>query len=553
MGLCFGFRLNTKLRYSTVPLHHSSPFFTNSHIFLSSSSSSSSSAGGRETLFNPVRLSLLSTVYEEGETLQKDFRKTFAFSSALEAPEKDLLQGGELTKVNKGKRSLSSVHEMIDNSQLPFEESHFGLLMENLGVLEETFADSEALRLEKNIILQLEKLGALELFNVCLTTSFGTSCILNCTHKVLEQVEENKRNHKVDDYTGKVIVHSSKRKENRRRKRGSVSIAPSSRSLPLDDNQEDPLHSSPASFVKRASNTKKKRAGIAQREVEMSKGVKVLAELEKIRTAIEEDTKQVVSLSSWAEASGVDEKVLQQQLYHGYYCRDQLIRSTRSLVLYFARKYRGMGIALEDLLQVGYIGVLQGAERFDSTRGYRFSTYVQYWIRKSMSRMVAKYARGITVPWSMNKAISQIQKARKVLKNTTMKYPNDLEIAKMTGLSLDKIMSASHCLRTVSSMYRGIEYMGHMHDLSIESPEETVMKQHIKKDIHDILQSLDSRERQIIILRFGLNDDHQPKSLEYIGKIFKVSKEWIRKIEKKALTKLRNETNISKLNYYLDL
>lgn len=178
-------------------------------------------------------------------------------------------------QVNKGKRSLSSVHEMIDNSQLPFEESHFGLLMENLGVLEETFADSEALRLEKNIILQLEKLGALELFNVCLTTSFGTSCILNCTHKVLEQVEENKRNHKVDDYTGKVIVHSSKRKENRRRKRGSVSIAPSSRSLPLDDNQEDPLHSSPASFVKRASNTKKKRAGIAQREVEMSKGVKV--------------------------------------------------------------------------------------------------------------------------------------------------------------------------------------------------------------------------------------------------------------------------------------
>lgn len=71
-----------------------------------------------------------------------------------------------------------------------------------------------------------------------------------------------------------------------------------------------------------------------------------------MKTAIEEDTKQAVSLSSWAEASGVDENVLQRQLYHGYYCRDELIRSTRSLVLYFARKYRGMGIALEDLLQV---------------------------------------------------------------------------------------------------------------------------------------------------------------------------------------------------------
>jgi hypothetical protein len=71
-----------------------------------------------------------------------------------------------------------------------------------------------------------------------------------------------------------------------------------------------------------------------------------------MRTAIEEDTKQAVSMSSWAEASGVDDKVLKQQLYHGYYCKEELLRSTRSLVLYFARKYRGMGIALEDLLQV---------------------------------------------------------------------------------------------------------------------------------------------------------------------------------------------------------
>ncbi|MCH96669.1 RNA polymerase sigma factor sigC-like, partial [Trifolium medium] len=177
-----------------------------------------------------------------------------------------------------------------------------------------------------------------------------------CTDGVLEQVESKKRNHKVDDYTGKVVVQSSKRKENRtRRKRASVSIAPSSKSLPLEVNQEDPLRSSPAaSFVKRASNTKNtknRRAMIAQREVEMAKGVKVLAELEKMRTAIEEDTTQAVSMSSWAEASGVDEKVLKQQLYHGYYCKEELIRSTRSLVLYFAKKYRGMGIALEDLLQ----------------------------------------------------------------------------------------------------------------------------------------------------------------------------------------------------------
>lgn len=92
----------------------------------------------------------------------------------------------------------------------------------------------------------------------------------------------------------------------------------------------------------------------------------------------------------------------------------------------------------------------------------------------------------------------------------------------------------------------------YMPDTFIGSPEEAVMKQHMRKDIHDLLKGLDSRERQILTLRFGLND-HQPRSLEYIGRLFKVSKEWIRKIEKKALTKLRNEATTSKLDFYLDL
>ncbi|KAK7320814.1 hypothetical protein VNO77_30642 [Canavalia gladiata] len=559
----FGFRLNPRLRYCASL--HSPHSFTNSPVWFSSSS-----AGVREASFNLTRLSLPSTIYEEGEALQKDFGRVFAFSApALETLENDSL-GREETKVNKGKRSLSSVHEMIDNSQVPlgedstvstkfesFKAPHFHLLMENLGVLEETFADSEALRLQKDIILQLEKLGALELFNFCLSKSIGTTLALDCTDGLVEQVEENKRRCKVDHHKGKIFVQSTKKNENTTRKRAFVATVVSSRSLPLKANQEDLLRFS-ASFIKRTSNTKNKRIMVAKREAEMSKGIKVLAELEKIRTAIEEDTKRAASLSSWAEASGVDEKVLQQILHHGHYCRDELIRSTRSLVLYLARKYRGMGIALDDLLQAGYVGVLQGAERFDSTRGYKFSTYVQYWIRKSITRMVARYARGIVIPWSLNRAINQIQKTRKAMKNTSAKCPDDYQIAKMTGLSLDKIRSASNCLRIVASIDQkvgdgiNVEYMELMPDTLLESPEEAVMKQHMRKDIHDLLKGLNSRERQILTLRFGLHDN-QPRSLQDIGRIFKVSKEWIRKIEKKALTKLRNEATTSKLNYYLDL
>lgn len=165
---------------------------------------------------------------------------------------------------------------MIDNTQLPFGESHFRLLMENLGVLEETFADSEAVRLEKDIILQLGKLGALELFNVCLTRSFGTSLASDHADGLLEQVGENKRDCNVDDCIGRVVVKSSKRKENKtRRKRACVAAEASSQSLlPLKANQED-LLGFPSSFVKRESNTKNRRLMIAKREAEMSEGVKV--------------------------------------------------------------------------------------------------------------------------------------------------------------------------------------------------------------------------------------------------------------------------------------
>ncbi|KAK7293872.1 hypothetical protein RJT34_16749 [Clitoria ternatea] len=532
----FGFRLNPTLSHTNSPL-----------------CLSSSSAGITETCFNSPRLSL---PYEEREILQKDIGRVFAFSpSALETIENDSL-GRPETKVNKGKMSLISVHEMIDNTQTtPFGEvsiipskfqsfrtQHFRLLMENLGVLEETIADSEALKLEKDIVLQLGKLGALELFNVCLSKSLGASNVSDNADELSDQVEENKRTCEVVDYKGKVVVQSSKKKENKTRKKAHVS----SRSLPLKANHEDLL----------PSYTKNKRITIASREAEMSKGVKVLAELEKIRIAIEEDSEQVATLSSWAEASGVDEKVLQQLLHRGHYCQDELIRSTRSLVLYLARKYRGMGIAFDDLLQAGYVGVLRGAERFDSTLGYKFSTYVQYWIRKSISSVVARYARGIVVPWSLSRAINQIQRARKAVKNNSTRCPDDYEIAKMTGLSLDKIRSASTCVRIITSIDQKVSdclsvgYMELMPDTLIESPEEAVTKQHMRRDIHDLLKGLDSRERQILALRFGLNNN-QPRSLQEIGRIFKVSKERIRKIEKKALEKLRNQATTSKLNYYL--
>ncbi|KAI9098010.1 hypothetical protein K1719_025781 [Acacia pycnantha] len=558
----FGFRLN--LRCCSVPVQ-SPHSFTSSPIRLSSSS-----AGGREAPFSPTRLYWLSTFYEEGETFQNDFRRASSSSSVLETLHDDCLEDGEI-KVNKGRKSLKSIHEMVDSTQMPsgeetfttttnfqsFKASHFRLLMENLDILEETFSDSEVLKLEKDIKLQLGKLGALEFLNSRLSGSLETSCSLDFSDKHPEQVGEHNTNGKADYHLGKVVVRSKRKGNKPIRKRGLTSTKVLSQSLPSETIQ-DGLLRLPSSSVKRASNYKSRRATVAKKEAEMSTAVKVLTGLERIRAAMEEDTKEVVSLRSWAEAAGVDEKRLRQQLHYGLYCRDELIRSTRSLVLYLAKKYKGMGIASEDLLQAGYVGVLRGAERFDSTRGYKFSTYVQYWIRKSMSRMVARYARGILVPWSLSKAINQILKAQKSLKSTAMQYSDDYEIAKITGLSVDKVRSAHNCLRVVSSINRkigdcfSVKYMELLADPSIESPEEAVMKQQMKKDMHELLNDLEPREKQVLALRFGLND-HQPRSLEDIGRLFHVSKEWVRRIEKKALTKLQNEATNLNLSNYLDL
>ncbi|KAJ7958850.1 RNA polymerase sigma factor [Quillaja saponaria] len=559
MGL--GFRLNLRCE---IPIRCSHSFT------ISPFRPPSSPVRGREVFFNPARLSLLSTLCEEGEISQKDPLRAYTSSTAVQTLDNDLSEIEEM-KMNFRKRSRNGLPEMADGTRMSFEEgsstsftslqpfkaSHFRLLMENLGVLEGTFADSEAIGLEKDILMQLGKLGALHLFSTCLSRSLKSSNIFEYSSAHPENIGEHKTNWRMGDHLPKVIIRSGKneRKKFRRERAVNANEVPS-QSL-LSENTREGLLPFPASSVKRISNSKNRRLMVAKNEAEMSKAIKELEKLQSIKEAMEKDTKQVVSLSCWAEACGVDEKVLQQHLYFGWYCRDELIRSTRSLVLYLARNYRGTGIALEDLLQAGYMGVLKGAERFDHTRGYKFSTYVQYWIRKSMSRMVARHARGILVPCSLSRAINQIQKARKSFHGTSIKYPDDNEIAKITGLSLHKIRSASKCLRVVCSIDQkvgdclAVKYMELTPDTSIKSPEEAVIKQHMRKDINDLLKGLDSRERQILILRFGLKG-YQSKSLEDIGKLFQVSKEWIRRIEKKALSKLQNEEIRANLSYYLD-
>ncbi|CAA6671647.1 unnamed protein product [Spirodela intermedia] len=238
-----------------------------------------------------------------------------------------------------------------------------------------------------------------------------------------------------------------------------------------------------------------------------------VAKLERIRDELEERTGRASSFSRWAEAAGTDERTLQQRLHFGWYCKDSLLKSTRSLVIYLARSYRGMGIAFDDLIQ----------------QRIQVSTYVQYWIRKSMLAVVGRYSRGIHIPATMEKAIKQVQKARRTLSTAKHRRPLDADVAELTGLSLAKETMA---------------------DVTIRTPEEAVMRQHMRNDVDKLLESLHPRERQVLLLRYGMVDGRR-RSLEEIGQLLHVSKEWIRKLEIAGLAKVRKEEIQRELKHYI--
>ncbi|XP_021739089.1 RNA polymerase sigma factor sigC-like [Chenopodium quinoa] len=515
----------------------------------------STSFRGKELDFGSARLSLLTFGFDESESLRKDTSRPHASSSLPQTAENDYsnLETTISKRPCKGLQNTLVLPEgdtsMYVRSVQACSASHFHVLMENINVLENKVSDSELLKLERDILVQLGRLGALQLFHACLSRTVD---MLDLPDQI---TVDNQVNVRKDNVLKKNVVFSKRKEERKSRQQRRLQATSKKCACRSEISIENSMHHVVSSAAKKTT-ARSRRAVIAKNEAEMSRGIKVVAQLEKMKSTLEKESGKVVSLKCWAEAAGIDEKVLQHDLHFGWYCRDELLKSGRSLVLYLARYYRGLGIAHEDLMQAGNVGILQGAERFDHTRGYQFSTYVQYWIRKAMSQLVSRHGRGIKVPATLSTTISRIQKARKTLKRSQGKHPDDVEVSKVTGLSLDKIKSADKCLRIVGSLDSkvgdiNIKYLECTPDTSLEMPEKTVMKQHMKNDVHKLLKELDPKERRVLILRYGL--EGHCMSLHEVGKIFNVSKEWIRKMEKRAFNKLKNEENRRNLKHYIDL
>ncbi|CAL9083400.1 unnamed protein product, partial [Musa textilis] len=529
--------------------------------------------GVREVYVKFVRLPLQRTVLDGGKLLHTSTLRTNASLFGEIQSVEGISDNAPEVKVKLDKWSSRICLDL--DKQIPMMEAssafhanltvktplEFNLLMENIDRIEDLIAGADMVNLERDILTHIGSLGALKLFHTsCLSKALMGSTVVYSDFMVNKHLSDCPFELLLDDKKGSTIVHSGKKEKRKLRRARAMEKASKMSSPQIFSKGRHKLKRS-LLLQKTVSRklghfeSKNRREVIARNESEMSMGVKEIANLEKICKELEEEIGRPPSYARWAEAAGVDMRTLQWRLQFGWYCRDKLIKSTRSLVMFIAKNYRGMGIAFDDLLQAGYVGVLNGAERFDMKKGNRFSTYVQYWIRKSILAMVARHSRMIQVPVRMESMINRIQKARRTHYNREGRQPQDGEIAKLTGLSLANVRLASKCSRAVGSIEQEIrdgwctKFREIIADASVGTPDEVIEKQHSRQDILNLLQTLHPRERQVLALRYGL-EDGSCKSLEEVGRLCHVTKEWIRKIEKEALSKIRNEDMPKKLSHY---
>ncbi|MCS5706220.1 RNA polymerase sigma factor, RpoD/SigA family [Synechococcus sp. FGCU-3] len=257
----------------------------------------------------------------------------------------------------------------------------------------------------------------------------------------------------------------------------------------------------------------------------------------------------------WTSRCGLSEAELRLVLHHGRRARSRMIQANLRLVVAVAKKYQGRGVELLDLVQEGTLGLERAVDRFDPTRGFRFSTYAFWWIRQGITRALSTQSRTIRLPVHVMDKLNRIRRAQAAMAMQLGRMPSIAEISRELEVEPEWIRTTLDALRPPLSLERRVgrerdTELGELLEDPHSNPDAGLVREALHADLEQLLQRLSEREAAVIRQRFGLDDD-QPRTLTEIGQGMQISRERVRQLEARALGKLRQPRNRCQVRDYL--
>lgn len=292
-------------------------------------------------------------------------------------------------------------------------------------------------------------------------------------------------------------------------------------------------------------------------EVELARRIQELVALEALQQSLQEKLGRVPDRSEVAAAASISEAQLQQRLHLGRAAKRKMISSNLRLVVSIAKRYLNRGVPFLDLIQEGALGLNRATEKFDPSKGYKFSTYAYWWIRQGITRTIANQGRTIRLPVHIVEQLNKLKRAYRELKRSLQRHPTETELAEALLITPEHLRELQQVRRKSLSLNHRIgveessELMDILEDSETQSPEEQMNEMMMRQDILEVLDSiLTEREKDIVALRYGLLTG-EPHTLEEVSSIFNLSRERVRQIQNKAMRKLRRPQVAERLKGWL--